>query len=216
MLLKSCHILSVGQSHRRPVCTVLLNSNKFLWSIFQNMVVPPHCFCTGSEASLVFHLQTTSKFISEIRVSFPLEFKQFFFFFFLAFCEERGSRFSGMHLKNCWCFNTSLTFKGFNFLYLCFLAASLESEGGAWGLRAAGVSEMMKYLKKKAVFFSSLLMDYWEIFVLMNTRKVISREEEKEGGREEGRKEKGKGGREKERMKGKKIFTCTFSIFSFS
>lgn len=50
----------------------------------------------------------------------------------------------------------------------------------------------------------------------MNTRKVISREEEKEGGREEGRKEKGKGGREKERMKGKKFFTCTFSIFSFS
>ena len=153
MLLKPCHILSVGRSHRRPVCTVLLNSNKFLWSIFQNMVVPPHCFCTGSEASLVFHLQTTSKFMFEIRVSFPLEFKQVFFFFcflffvfFLAFCEGRGSRFSEMHFKNCWCFNTSLTFKGFNFLYLCFLAASLESEGGAWGLKAAGVSEMMKCL----------------------------------------------------------------------
>ena len=157
MLLKSCHILSVGQSHRRPVRTVLLNSNKFLWSIFQNMVVPPHCFCTDSEANLVFHLQTTSKFIFEISVSFPLEFKVFFFFFFWP-SEERGSRFSGMHLKNCWCFNTSLTFKGFNFLYLCFLTASLESEGGAWGLRAAGVSEMMKYLKKKLSFFPLYLL----------------------------------------------------------
>ena len=65
-------------------------------------------------------------------------------------------------LKNCQCFNTSLTFKRFNFLYHCFLAASLESEGGAWGLRAAGVSEMMKCLKK-AVFFFFLSLSTYEL-----------------------------------------------------
>lgn len=38
--------------------------------------VPPSCLGTGSEASLLFHLQTTSKLISEIRVSFTVEFKE--------------------------------------------------------------------------------------------------------------------------------------------
>lgn len=75
MLLKPCHILSVGESHRGSVCTILLNSNKVFWSTFQNTVVPPHCFNAGSEESFLFHLQTTSKFISEIRASFPMEFK---------------------------------------------------------------------------------------------------------------------------------------------
>ena len=176
------------------------------------MVVPPHCFCTGSEASLVFHLQTTSKFIFEIRVSFPLEFKQFFFFFFFFWPSvmEEAPGFLECILKNCWCFNTSLTFKWFNFLYHCFLAASLESEGGVWGLRAAGVSEMMKCLKKAVFFFPlSLLMNYWEIFVSMNARKKRSREGERERRREGRRKEEGKGGREKERMKGNKFSTCT-------
>jgi hypothetical protein len=58
------------------VCTVLSNSNKVSGNTFQDAIVPPNCLGTGSEASLLFHLQTTSKLISEIRVSFPVEFKE--------------------------------------------------------------------------------------------------------------------------------------------
>lgn len=49
---------------------------RFLETHFKMLIVPPNCLGTGSEASLLFHLQTTSKLISEIRVSFTVEFKE--------------------------------------------------------------------------------------------------------------------------------------------
>lgn len=163
--LKTCHILSVEQIHGGPVCTVLLNSNEFLWSIFQNIIVPPHWFRAGSEASLCFHLQTTSKFIFEMFL-FPWNSKSF-----AAFCEARSSWLSGKHLKSCWCLSASLIglidLQKSCFLYLCVLGlVLLEMEGGAWGLRETGLSEMMKFLKKCCLCFLSI-MDYWEIFKLM-------------------------------------------------
>lgn len=159
MLLKPCHILSMGQSHRGSVCTVLLNSNKVLQNIFQN---------TGSPSPLL-----QQRLRGKSPLSSSNNFKVYFWnrrFFpplnsksFMAFCEGRNSWLSEMHLKSPWGLVPPWPPKVFNFVYLRFLVGFIGS-WGAWGLREVALSEIIKYLRNAA--FYSLPRDYWETFKL--------------------------------------------------
>lgn len=107
--------------------------------------------------------------------------------------------------------------KAFNFLYLCFLAGFVGSWGKCLGPMGSWSIWNEEMPKKPCLFFFSLPMDYWEIF-LMDGRK-----ERREGRREEGR----EGERKEKKSKGKErryifhlhnlfIFFFVFGLFVFS
>lgn len=116
-------------------CTVLLNSNKSLPSIFQNTSSPSPLLQQRLRGKIPFIFKTLQSLFLKWKFLFPLNSKSF-----MGFCEGRSSWNSGMHLKCPWCLSASLIgcwppnillfFVGCN---LSFLAGFIRSWGRCLG-----------------------------------------------------------------------------------